>query len=281
MKKPFGIVVCFLLVSPLVFGIERFPPPDFAPDYVFPSSSQTAPRAAAWMWIDSLALIVALVLATAFALKWRSRKGLVWLSLASLAYFGFFRKGCVCPIGAIQNVSQSLVDPTFAIPLVVVFFFLLPLVFAALFGRVFCSAVCPFGALQELALVRPVRVPSWLDRGLRFLPYVYLGLAVLLAATGASYIICLYDPFVGFFRMSARFHIWVLSIAMLILAMFVGRPYCRYLCPYGVLLAWLSRFSLRRVTITPHECVGCGLCRDACPFGAIREGTRVGAEEKG
>ena len=31
-------------------------------------------------------------------------------SVAMLAYLGFYREGCVCPIGAIQNVVFSLVD---------------------------------------------------------------------------------------------------------------------------------------------------------------------------
>ena len=53
--------------------------------------------------------------------------------------------------------------------------------------------------------------------------------------------------------------------------MFIGRPYCRYLCPYGALLAILSRFSWHGVTITPDEELDCGLCIDACPFGSIEK----------
>ena len=61
------------------------------------------------------------------------------------------------------------------------------------------------------------------------------------------------------------------GLVMLGIGAFVARPYCRFLCPYGVLLSWCSRLSWRHLTITPDECVHCRLCETACPFDAIRE----------
>ena len=266
----FLAAICVTAVV-IAHGAERFPPPDFGPGYEYPVLKEPPARSGGWAWVDMAVLAIALALAARFAIYRRSRAGLVGVTLFSLAYFGFFRQGCVCPIGATQNVAQALVQSDFVLPLVVLVFFFAPLFLALFCGRVFCAGVCPLGAVQELVLLKPIHLPRWLSDGLGLFRYVYLALAVLLATMGAVYIICLYDPFVGFFRMQARFHIWVLSASFLGLSLFIGRPYCRFLCPYGALLGLVSRFSLRRVTITPDRCVVCGLCRDACPYGALRE----------
>ena len=146
----------------------------------------------------------ALGLASWLIYKRRSRKGLVALSIFSLLYFGFWRKGCVCAIGSVQNVALALCDRGYAVPLGVSAFFVLPLAFALFAGRSFCAAVCPHGALQDLVLLKPVKVPPWLEQALSVLPYIYLGAGVLFAATGSAFIICQYDPFVPIFRMSGR-----------------------------------------------------------------------------
>jgi NAD-dependent dihydropyrimidine dehydrogenase PreA subunit len=104
---------------------------------------------------------------------------------------------------------------------------------------------------------------------LGLLPYIYLGLAVLYAVTKTDFIICRYDPFVGIFRMDAPWTMIVLGGSFLVLGMFIGRPYCRFLCPYGVLLSWMSTFSKRHLTITPSECIDCKLCAHSCPMDAI------------
>jgi len=263
-----------LLIScSVASAVERFPPPEFETGYELPSPTTPHPRQNIYEYVDTVVLLVALSLSSYLVLKKRSRRAIFVLMLFSLLYFGFWRKGCVCPIGAGQNIVLSAFDPDYAVPVVVVVFFLLPLVFTLFFGRTFCAAVCPLGAIQDLVLLRPLSVPTWLESGLRLFAYLYLGMAVLFAATGSAFVICRYDPFVSFFRLGGNFNILVLGACFLVIGLFIGRPYCRFVCPYGVILRQLSRLSKWRVTVTPDECVKCRLCEDACPFGAIRKPT--------
>jgi len=151
----------------------------------------------------------------------------------------------------------------------VLLFFLLPLLFSLFFGRVFCSSVCPLGAIQEVFAIRPIQISSSVDRALGLFRYVYLGLAVLGVATGAGFLVCRYDPFVGLYRMGHSFNMLLAGGVILLLGVFIARPYCRFLCPYGVLLGWMSRFSKWHLDIPSTSCVSCRLCEDSCPYNAI------------
>jgi NosR/NirI family nitrous oxide reductase transcriptional regulator len=253
------------------YGDQRFPPPEFETGHQLPLT--TTPAARAWLlqYADVAVLAAALGLASWLIFKKRSRKGLVTLSIFSVLYFGFYRKGCVCAIGSAQNIALALGDPGYAVPLTVVGFFVLPLVFALFFGRAFCAGVCPHGALQDLVLVKPVTVPTWLEQGLSILPYIYLGAGALFAATGSAFIFCEYDPFVPIFRMSGRTFMVASGAGLLVLGLFVGRPYCRFLCPYGALLKLASMVAKWRIRVTPDFCTQCRLCEASCPFGAMRQ----------
>ena len=264
-----------LLLSFLIFSIagmaqkQRFPKPEFGNGYTQPSPITPEPRILALEYFDVVILLVVVSLASWLAIRKRSRKYLLWLSVFTLLYFGFYRDGCICAIGSIQNVALTIFDPGYAISISTLLFFLIPLVFTLYFGRTFCAAACPLGAIQDLLIVKPITLPEWLRKTLGLLPYLYLTLAILFAATGTDFIICRYDPFVGIFRMDAEFHMVVLGAAFLLMGMFVARPYCRFLCPYGVLLNWMSRFSKYHLAITPAACIQCKLCSDSCPFDAI------------
>jgi NosR/NirI family nitrous oxide reductase transcriptional regulator len=200
-----------LLISAVSFAQQRFPRPDFETDYQAPTAHNPEPRHAMLEYLDVLILALVLGLATWFVLKKRSRRGVLYLSIFTLIYFGFYRNGCICSIGAIQNVVLALVDSTYVISLTTLAFFMLPLIFALFAGRVFCGAACPLGAIQDLLIVKPIELPIGLRKALGIIPYIYLGLAVLFAATKTDFIICRYDPFVGIFRMDASFNMLVLG----------------------------------------------------------------------
>ncbi len=272
--------VLLVLAATALVSQNRFPKPEFESDYQQPRTTTPAPRAQLYETVDTVVLGLMLAAATWFALRKRSRKALFIQTILALLIFGFWRKGCVCAVGSLQNVTLALFNPSVILPVSILFFFTLPLITALFFGRSFCASVCPLGAVQELILIKPLRVPGPLNAILGVLPKIYLGLAVLFAATGAGFIICRFDPFVSLFRMSGPIEILILGLFFLVLGTVVGRPYCRFLCPYGVLLGWMSTLSRHHVTITPDTCIQCRLCEDACPYGAIRKPVTGRPEEK-
>lgn len=270
-----AILLAFAVLLPAasVFAAEaemRFPPPDFTVDYALPDLSPDTPDPSVQNgWADALILFLALSATTWMVFKGRSRRGLFIISIFSLGWFGFYRDGCICPVGSTQNVMAAVFLPDVGVSAVVLSFFVMPLLFSLFFGRVFCASVCPLGAIQELVAIAPIRISPALERVLGMGKYLYLGLALLGVATGAGFLVCRYDPFVGLYRMGHSYGMLMAGGVILLLGVFVARPYCRFMCPYGVLLGWMSKFSKWHLDIPPSPCVSCRLCEDSCPYNAI------------
>ena len=167
---PFFRIIWFILLillsSQTVRASERFPPPNFESGHELPVISQTPPRAGIYEYVDVIVLLAVLSLTSYVALKRRSRRGIFVIGVFSLAYFGFWREGCVCAIGSIQNITLAMFDANYTVPLAVIAYFVLPILFTLFFGRTFCAGACPLGAIQDVVSVRPARVPSWLESSL-------------------------------------------------------------------------------------------------------------------
>ena len=268
--KPIVILLMMVvLFSGTLQAQHRFPQPEFTKGYTYPQKSHKGPSSAIWDYIDVGALLIILIAATFISHKLRKRRYVIILMLVSLTYFGFVRNGCVCSIGAVQPVIVSLINPKIVIPIGYIIFFALPLLFALYWGRVFCSGVCPLGALQDLISIRSIRLPKLISSVLEMLPPVFLTLAIVSAITSSDYLICRLDPFVPLFRLSFGASSIIYSVLWLVTSLFVARPYCRFLCPYGFLLKLVSSVSKHKLTISPDKCVTCRLCEKSCPVDAI------------
>lgn len=270
--KNIAIYLLFAMLTLQAFNLSaknRFPKPEFESGHTQPVTITPSPRAISLEYLDVVVLLASLSLISWFILKKRSRKGVFWMSVFTILYFGFYREGCICSIGAIQNITLGLFKSNYNIPLTALLFFIIPIIYTLFVGRTFCAGICPLGAIQDIIAFRPMPVKAWLEKVLGIIPFIYLAFAIFYAATATDFVICRYDPFVGFFRLDASFSMLVIGGLFLLIGIFIARPYCRFLCPYGALLNIVSRFSFKHMSITPSVCINCKLCENACPYGAI------------
>ena len=192
------------------------------------------------------------------------------IMLVSLLLLGFLRLGCVCPVGATGNIAVTLSHlNTVSLSIFTVLFFVLPLLFALVFGRVFCGSVCPFGVIQDLLVRKTYHVPRLLDRILGVGKYGVLGIIVYTAVFIGGLPFCRYDPFIAILRLTGSNLQWILAAGILLLSIFIARPFCRWICPYAVLLHWLSRIAVFRRYINTDTCISCGKCQTVCPNNSI------------
>ena len=178
------------------------------------------------------------------------------------------------------------------------------LLLTLLFGRVYCSFICPLGILQDIVF----RIRRWLapKRFLKFsrpVPWMRYGVLALLAAccvTGlAGLSLNWLDPYSIFGRIMyvlawpaaiwsnnllaadsssadlvqmdyfpAAFPVLLASAGMLglvaVMSAWKGRLYCNTVCPVGTFLGLLSRISLFRLGFDPASCKKCGKCVKSC-----------------
>ncbi|MBO4755003.1 MAG: 4Fe-4S binding protein [Bacteroidales bacterium] len=165
---------------------------------------------------------------------------------------------------------MAAVSPDYHLPLYVLLLFLLPILFTLLYGRVFCAGVCPLGALQELVNIRNFRLARAVSATLSIIPWIYLAFTFLYAATRSQFLICRLDPFVGIFRLGGDVGMITFGVVLLIMSVFIGRPFCQWLCPYGALLSVFGSLSWKKLEITEKGCINCALCGKSCPVDAIR-----------
>ncbi|MCF7801220.1 MAG: 4Fe-4S binding protein [Candidatus Marinimicrobia bacterium] len=161
------------------------------------------------------------------------------------------------------------------------FIFLAIVAISLLFGKTFCSWLCPIGFLSEMiaevgekVLGRRLKMPRWLDYPLRSLKYLLLAffavsiftmsLAALKAFLDSEYNIVADIKMYHWFANLSGVGLGV--IAFLLVASFFYRGFwCRYLCPYGALLGVTSLLSPNKIKRNPVSCIDCGLCAKACP----------------
>ena len=173
-----------------------------------------------------------------------------------------------------------------------------------LFGRVYCSFLCPLGILQDIVF----RIRRWIrpkvflkfSRPVPWVRYIILAALVVCCVTGfAGLTLNWLDPYSIFGRIMYALAwpaaVWgnnllaadsasadlvrmdyypvalpalLASAGMLglvvVMSAWKGRLYCNTVCPVGALLGLLSRVSLFRLGFDPASCRKCGKCIKSC-----------------
>lgn len=103
----------------------------------------------------------------------------------------------------------------------------------------YCAHVCPFGSAQELAgklTLRKPRISPRLNKALTTLRSLLWGVLMALMLTGTWTAWIDYELFTAFLYSSASLWVIVLAVAFLVLSVWVPRPYCRFVCPTGMII---------------------------------------------
>ncbi len=152
------------------------------------------------------------------------------------------------------------------------------------FGRIYCSVLCPLGILQDIVgrlgrigkKNRMHYTPSK-EKKVRYIIWVVF-VATLIA--GLNYLIVLLDPYGLFGKMMATAGgkfvgtlVPVVAIAafvvIAVLAWRNGRTWCNTICPVGTTLGFFSRFALFRPVINADACKSCHVCEKKCKASCI------------
>ena len=150
--------------------------------------------------------------------------------------------------------------------------------------------LCPFGLIQDLLhkIPFPKKINTFPgDRMLRKLKYVILAVFVILMpmflvdmlGQGAPYfckLICPAGTLEGgiplvILNKSLRgavgfLYVWknVLLAAVIILSVWIYRPFCKYLCPLGAVYSVFNPISVFRYRVDKEACIHCGACAKVC-----------------
>jgi ferredoxin len=191
------------------------------------------------------------------------------LLVVSLIGLGFYYGGCPCPIGSVFNY----LTPNRPQLLILILLILIPLLTTLIWGRFFCGWICPVGAVQELIHAKNFkRRPQFfrMDRGLKYLKFLVLILVIYLTLQTGRNLFCQFEPFKMLFGFHGNLVTGIILSVILLTAIIIKRPFCRYLCPLGAILALVARFSVFKIKPSPASCFSCGVCtKDRCPMDAI------------
>ncbi len=134
----------------------------------------------------------------------------------------------------------------------------------AIGGRWVCGRICPLGILEELIFKLPFPKKYFelpFEKYLRKIKYILFLLLLILIPT-------LFMPNQEKWSDGFLFLKLFGFTTIFVLSLFIYRPFCKYLCPFGVFLGFFNKISPFRYEVEP-DCSHCGLCQRKCKMGVV------------
>lgn len=221
-----------------------------------------------------IGFLYALLMTGILAYLWytgRWRHGMGWVLLLVSSGLGFLIFSPIAPYQFQQLVLRDVQG--LGAPLLAGALGLLVMVFLVfVFGRFFCGYLCPAGTVQEIAYRLPV--PKWEMRQKSAFMVIRAGFFIVFLVMA----LILSLPLLAWFGIRDFFYL-VLSTGSVVFALLLlfsvvlYRPFCRLVCPYGLLLSAAAAAGLFRLERT-ESCIGCGKCEKACPADEAKRGDK-------
>ena len=197
--------------------------------------------------------------------------------LASVAFIGFYKGGCPCPILGIQNLTLMLVGVKIYWGSIVY----LPglIIITYFFGKVWCVWICQLGAIQEL-----IHLPGGIkilqsQKSQKIMRYIRIVLLIVLVSQliiTKTAIYEHYDPFKAIYNLIAANTITlILLILVLLSSIFIYRPFCKVACPIGLILGWVSKIPGASIIGNNDSCTSCINCNSVCKIRAITKDNKI------
>lgn len=223
----------------------------------------------------------------------------LWIGVEFYFFVQFLEKGsgdifyrpagveAFLPISALMSIYYFILTGTIHPAHPAGFFILLAVLGVSLvFGKSFCSWICPIGFISETVgdfgqiiykklFKKPLYIPRFLDYILRPIKYLLLGFfvyVIFFSMTVYSLKMFLDSPYnivadikMYLFFANISFFALKVFVILFVLSIFIRNFWCRYLCPYGALLGIISFLSPTRIKRNESSCINCSLCAKACP----------------
>ncbi len=232
-----------------------------------------------WSWGSTLtitAIALALTIIAGIMVRYKTTRNFRNIMLIiGLVFFGFYNGACPCMISSFQNTILYVAGYDIDWTSLLWFLGLIPITYV--FGKVWCGWVCHLGALQEF-LYRP-KLHSWLTNEktgkiLKIIRYILIIALIIQLLIMGNIFWCKIDPFKAIFNIQLNVHYEVVASILLVLllisSLFSFRPFCRTICPVGIILGWISHIpGASIVGLKSKQCISCKLCSETCDIHAI------------